>query len=98
MPAISADMPVPGEQLGIGECGRLSPRPAGNGAAHRDDGVQLDAGLQPGDPLIASPQHMARLAQCPGDSVAGIEHGGFLGRDPGLRAARDIQLQNIHGQ
>lgn len=98
MPAIRADMPVAGEEFGIGECRRLPPGAAGNRAADRDDGVQLDAGLQPGDPLIAAAQHMARLAQCPGDCVAGVEHGGFLGRDPGLRAARDIQLQNIHGR
>ena len=87
---------VPSEELGVGKGGLMTPGPRGHGPAHGDDGVDLDARLQPRAALQSAAQHLAGLAQGPGDTVVGIDRGRVPGGDPGLRSPRDIQLKNIH--
>lgn len=82
--AVGADMAVAHEELGIGERRGLPPGPAGNGPAHGNDRVHLDARLLASAPLHATSQHVERIAQRPGDAIAGVEHSCFFGRKPGL--------------
>ena len=96
--AVGADMAVANEELGVRQRGRLPPGAARHAAAHGDDRVNLDARLQAGAPLHAAAQHIERVAERPGDAVAGIDDGRFLGRNPGLRSPRHIELKHFHAQ
>ena len=57
--------------------------------------MDLDARLQPGVPLGAAAQHVVGVAERPGNTVAGVDDRRFLGRNPRLRPARGIELQNF---
>jgi hypothetical protein len=94
--AVGAHMAVAHEELGVGQRRRLRQARGWDGAAHRDDGVHLDARLQPGGALDAAAQHLEGLAQRPGHAVAGVEHRRLPRRDPGLRASGHIELQHVH--
>ena len=85
--AVGADLAVASEEFGVGQRGALAPGPAGDGAVHRDDGVQFQARLQAGEALDAPTQDHERVAQRPGDAVTGIQDRRFPGREPGLRTA-----------
>lgn len=92
---VGAHMAVAHEQLRVRQRRALPPGTARDRPAYRDDRVHLDARLQAGAPLHAAAQHVERVAQRPGDAVAGVQHGSFLGRKPGLRPSRHIELQNF---
>lgn len=96
--AVGAHMAIAGEQLGVGQGRALSPGAAGNGTAYGDDRMHLDARLHAGASLHAAAQHVERVAQRPGNAVAGVQHGRFLGRKPGLGSPRHIELQHFQDQ
>ena len=97
--AVAPDRGVPALPAAAGDAVRqrrplgLQPRAAG---VH-GRGAVADAALAAGAALDAAAQHMEGVAQGPGPGVAGLKHRRFAWRDPRLRAARYVELQDVHG-
>ena len=95
--AVGADLAVAIEQLRVAQRRNLAPGTRRDRAAHRDDRVQFDARLQAADALDAAAQHVEGVAERPRHRIAGIQHGRFARRDPGLRTTRHVELKDVHG-